>query len=244
MPWVICLASADAASLAPLRLTRGLEVAQKEPFIWLRGNINDETLDRLLRALPAIVRYEVLPNNRLRRVELRIPSETLPALQWQSVQTWLRVQMPSNSAGAQSQETSPRTVSLRIVRSGEERPTELLLTSLPDWQAFALSAPDVRLRPLRFAADTSGNVVVRGQPLPPLPGRQFVLYGSIAVEAGFTWEPAVSSEVLSRRLSLPSDAVALLREDGTFTRMEGEQFVPATRSAVRETAEGLLPHER
>src|SRR5436190_22518567 len=95
MSWVIRLAVTDAASLAPLRLTRGIEVAEKEPFIWVRGPSGDEKIERLLRALPAAARYEVTAGNRLRNLESRIPAETLPALNWQPVNTWLRVQMPS-----------------------------------------------------------------------------------------------------------------------------------------------------
>jgi hypothetical protein len=264
--WVICLAPADAESLAPLRLTRGIEVAEKEPFVWVRGASGDEKIERLVRALPAVARYELTGGNRLRNVETRIPAETLPALNWQPVNTWLRVQMPltnpvaarpglPGNAGRAATGDEARTpyvgksppphvggyeghgsVPLRIVRSTEERPIALLMTSLDDWREFALKAPEIRLRQLRFAVDEAGNVVVRGKPLPPLPGRQFVLHGNVAVQAGFTWEPAVSADVLSRRLGLSADALALFHEDGTFSRIEAEQFVPATRSAVRETA--------
>lgn len=94
--WVIRLALTDAESLAPLRLTRGIEVAEKEPFVWVRGPGDDEKIERLLRALPAIARYEVIGGNRLRNLESRIPAETLPALNWQPVSTWLRVQMPAS----------------------------------------------------------------------------------------------------------------------------------------------------
>jgi hypothetical protein len=242
--WVIRVASSDAGSLAPLRLTRGIEVAEKEAFIWVRG-ANDEKLERLVRALPAVARYELTSGNRLRNFESRIPSETLPALNWQPVNTWLRVQMPSSSLEGRFTErdtaaNTPSPVSIRIARSAEERPIALLMTSLAEWREFALNAPDIRLRQLRFAVDGAGNVAVRGKPLPPLPGRQFVLNGNIAVQAGFAWEPAVSADVLSRRLGLSADALALFHEDGTFSRIEDEQFVPATRSAVRETAERFV----
>jgi hypothetical protein len=128
------------------------------------------------------------------------------------------------------------SVSIRIIQSVEERPIDLLMMNLDDWREFALNAPEVRLRQLRFAVDEAGHVVVRGEPLPPVRGRQFVLDGNIAVQAGFTWEPAVSADVLSRRLGLSAEALALFHDDGTFSRIESEQFVPATRSAVRETA--------
>jgi hypothetical protein len=242
MSWVIRLAVTDAASLAPLRLTRGIEVAEKEPFVWVRGPGDDEKIERLLRALPAVARYDVIGGNRLRNLESRIPSETLPALNWQPVNSWLRVQMPSSSLeGRAAAANTPSPVPIRIVRSTEERPIALLMTSLAEWREFALNAPDIRLRQLRFAVDGAGNVVVRGKPLPPLPGRQFVLNDNIAVQAGFAWEPAVSADVLSRRLGLSADALALFHEDGTFSRFEDEQFVPATRSAVRETAGLVTP---
>jgi hypothetical protein len=110
------------------------------------------------------------------------------------------------------------------------------VTTLAEWNQFALNAPEVRLRQLRFAVDETGNVVIRGKPLPPVRGRRYVLDGNIAVQAGFTWDPAVTADVLSRRLGLSSEALALFHDDGTFSRIESEQFVPATRSAVRETA--------
>jgi hypothetical protein len=244
--WVIRLAVTDAASLAPLRLSRGIEVAQKEPFVWVRGPSNDEKIGRLLRALPAVARYEVTAGNRLRNLESRIPSETLPALNWQPVNTWLRVEMPSSSLEGRFTErdaaaNTPSPVPIRIIRSTEERPIALLMTSLAEWREFTLNAPDIRLRQLRFAVDEAGNVVIRGKPLPPLPGRQFVLNVNIAVQAGFAWEPAVSADVLSRRLGVSADALALFHDDGTFSRIEDEQFVPATRSAVRETAGVVTP---
>lgn len=244
--WVIQLALTDAASLAPLRLTRGIEVAEKELFVWVRGASGDEKIERLLRALPAVARYEVTGGIRLRNLETRIPAETLPALNWQPINTWLRVRMPLTNPHAPSPPPhvggyeGPGSVPLRIVRSTEERPNALLITSLDDWREFALNAPEIRLRQLRFAVDAAGNVVVRGKPLPPVPGRQFVLDGNVAVQAGFTWEPAVSADVLSRRLGLSADALALFHEDGSFSRIEAEQFVPATRSAVRETAQGFV----
>jgi hypothetical protein len=232
--WIIRIALTDAEALAPLRLIR-IEVAEKEPFVWVRGAGDDEQLERLVRALPAIARYEVTAGNRLRKLESRIPDEILPALNWQPLNAWLRVRMPSTNPSPPPY-VGGYSVGLRIVRSSEERPIDLLMTSIGEWRDFALRAPELRLRQLRFAADAAGNVVIRGNPLPPLPGRQFVLHANIAVQAGFTWEPAVSADVLVRRLGLSADALALLHEDGTYSRIESEQFVTATRSAIRETA--------
>src|SRR6267378_1909323 len=116
MSWVIRLALTDAESLAPLRLTRGIEVAG---------------------------------GNRLRNLESRIPAEMLPALNWQPVSAWLRVRMLWSPPERKFMEKEAAdytlsSVPLRIVRSSEERPIALLMTSLADWREFALNAPEIR----------------------------------------------------------------------------------------------------
>src|ERR1051325_10069047 len=96
-PWVICLALEDTHSLAGLRLTPGIEVGEAGQLVWLRGQRGDESLARKLSALPARERFEWLPDNRLRGIEKRIPSEGLPPLRWQPLVAWLQVRFPTAS---------------------------------------------------------------------------------------------------------------------------------------------------
>jgi hypothetical protein len=128
---------------------------------------------------------------------------------------------------------------LRLVRSTAEDEPALLLTSIEDLTGFADGAAKVRLDRLVLAANEDGAVIVRGMPLPPLPGRRFVLHGSVAIPAGFAWDPPVSSEVLARRFGGSGEELVLWTEDGTIQRLHREQFVPASRSAIRATAQAL-----
>ena len=230
-PWVICLAREDATALAGLRLLASIEVAETEKEIWLRGKPGDESLAAKLFALPTRGQFELIAPNQLRQLNQRIPSARLPELRWQSLSAWLQVE----SSVAALPALEPRTISLRLVRSTNEREPELLLTSLESFQHFAVQAAQVRLDRLQFASNFTGEVLIRGTPLPPLPGQRFILHGGVAVPAGFAWQPAVSDEVLARCFGVSGDALVLWNEDGTITRLSGEQFVAATRSAVRAT---------
>ena len=98
----------------------------------------------------------------------------------------------------------------------------------------------MRIERLRFAVTADGRVLVQGTPLPPIPGSRFVLHQGVAVPAGFAWHPAVGADVLSRRLGVSGDALVLWNVDETMTRLHTEQLIPATRSAVRATEEGLV----
>jgi len=232
-PWVIRLAAADRAALAGLRLMEGLEVAEDGASIWLRGRHASEAVTAVLRRLPAVARLEWLAGDRLRPWDARIPSERLPALRWEPLAGWLRV--ASTVAGLPGWPPAP--AGLRLVRGGEEQSPELLLTGLKDWNDFVAEAAEIRLQTLRFAVDDRQRVLVRGTPLPPLPGQRFVLHGDVAVPAGFTWAPAVSRQVLQRRLGLGPGQLALWYPDGRYCLLHTELLLPATRSSVRATTE-------
>jgi hypothetical protein len=235
-PWAICIALEDAASLSPLRQVAGIEVGEAGAQIWLRGKPGDEKLDAKLAALPARVCYEWLASNDLRQIDRRIPNDRLPTLRWQPLDAWLQVTMPTAAMAAEQ----PNPVSLRLVRSSCEQEPELLLTNLDDLVRFASMAAQVRLERLQFAANGDAQVLVRGRPLPPLPGQRFVLHGGVAVPVGFAWEPQVDSTALARRFAAADDAIVLWNEDQTITRLHSEQFVPLSRSALRATQQALL----
>jgi hypothetical protein len=233
--WALCLAREDAGSLARIRLIPAIEVGEAGPALWLRGQPGDESLSRALRALPALARYEWRTDGLLRRLEDRVPSAKIPGLDWQPLAAWLGVEAASAALPA----SRPRPVPLRLVRSATEREPDLLLTCLEAWSQFVSKAPRVRLDRLQFAAAGDTRVLVRGRPLPPLPGPRFAACGGIAVPAGYAWQPAVSVEVLARRLGIGADALVLWHEDGGIERLHSDHFVPATPSAVRATLEAI-----
>jgi len=234
-PWALYIAKEDSATLTALRLANGIEVAENDDQIWLRGKGGGETLEPKLAALPALERFVWLDLDKLCRIDQRVPSRRLPEFPWKPINAWSAVRFPLAAFPADL----PPKVSLRLVRSYEEQRPALLITSISEFASFIANAAIIRLNPLRFAANANGEVIIRGHPLPPLPGRQFVLHGRVAVPAGLSWQPAVSVELLERAFSVSGDAMILWHEDGAITRLHAEQFFSVTRSAVCATAAAL-----
>ncbi len=233
--WMIRLARADAVAVNALRLVPGLEVAEDDGDIWLRGNSAVEEFEHTLQALPALERFEWLPPDRLRPIYSRLPTVLLPSLTWQPIGKWSQVALPTAALMVQE----PIAVSLCLERSAEEKPANVLLTDFKEWMAFALQAAEIRLGRLKFAVSSQREVVIWGTPLPPIPGQPFVEVAGIAVRAGFCWRPAVSPQVLRQVFQAGEEALVLWRGDGSVSRLHPEQLLPASRRAVRATAMAL-----
>lgn len=235
--WALTLSTADASSLAPFRLAAGLEIAAIGSRLWLRGpRAGDAFMDRL-RSLPARERYEWVAPGQLRRHGSRIPCDRFPDARWESLAAWLEVRMPTAALPA----TVPRPVETRLVRSTTERPADILLTGWQEWAAWVFVAPRIRLQQLRFAVDDQRRVLVWGTPLPAIPGTRYVTRDSIAVPAGYEWEPAVEPGVMRRLFRIGADALVLWQADGRMVRLHREQFIAASAGAVRATAAGFNP---
>jgi len=132
-------------------------------------------------------------------------------------------------------------VSLCIVAAGAVREPALLESSLSLLAEYVSAAPQWRIERWSFAATAGGRVLVRGLPLPPLPGTQWTTLDGICVPAGFAWSPVVEPAVLRRLLQLDTGEIALLREGGAWDRIAAEAWARCSRSALRQANRGPAP---
>ncbi len=233
--WAVHIPSTDATGLARLQGRLGLEVCFQGDSVWLCGRDVDEDLEKKLRALRG-TRYEVLADRQLVPSGCLVPCGYLPDGSWIALRDALSIQIEPPALGAQI----AGQVRLQVVRGGPVREANLLLATLEAWVEYAGTAPQVRLERLAFAAGERGEVLVRGTPLPPVPGRHFVEDNGLAVPAGWTWSPQVDPEALRVLFQLDRHDIALLHEDGTWDRVRADDFVRATRSAARLSLEGAI----
>ena len=234
-PWAICLGKADLAAVARLRQMAAIEVCELPEQVWLRGPALDAKLHRRLAAMPGARRFFVLPDGQLQPVASRLPQNRLPNGPWMPLATRLTLGLPPASLAGRSEERVPLT----LVRSARPAVASVLLTHIDRWAAYAITAPRVRLDRWQFAATADGRVIVRGTPLPPLPGERWVECEGIATPAGWRWSPAVEAAIVRAVFGLQPGDLALWQTDGTWQRVRAADFTAASRAAVRATAEGL-----
>lgn len=222
-----------AAQLGPLRTLGGLEVHENGDEIWLRVRETSEEIQTALKSLPAATAFRVLDDGQLCQWGNLVPHGFLPTGPWESLSRWMAIELPRASLSGRVVNRVP----LELVRDSQPRDANLLLTSLEHWHDYGRTAPQVRLACLQFAVSVNNEVLIRGVPLPPIPGKQFVEERGIAIPCGWRWSPAVDVDVLVQAFSHSEHSLLLWREHGEMERITNDQFVRATRSAIRLSAE-------
>jgi hypothetical protein len=232
-PWAVHLTASAAPAAGELRMETGIEVLEADQSLWLRGKSCDERIDLLLRRLPGATRCEVLADGQLLPEGKRLPGGRLPEGSWVAIKSWAAVELPVATLAAHC--TQRIAIRLESVSTNDE--PEILVCTLADWSDYATRAPQVRLERLTFAASADGRALVRGTPLPPIAGTRYYERVGVAVPCGWGWPSWLTAELVRSALEIAPGTVALFSPAGTWEEIPADQFVGATRSAVRLSAE-------
>ena len=229
---VFVLAAADREALGSVRHLPGLQAAEIADQLWLRGLPATGELPLPVRGLPAVAIYALDAEGRLFPDGQRTPTARLPTgLVWQPICLFVPLELPTAALPAQG--TPAYRVRLRpSARAGAGA---ALLTTLTAWHAYAETAPEIRLRCLRFAVAADARVLLLGTPLPPLPGLELWLREGLLLPAGFDFEAPLLAPLLRQKLQTAADDVLLFAADGSWERVPNTDILPVTRSAVRLT---------
>lgn len=233
--WAIAVPRTSAAALARLRLLSGAEACLVEGHIWLRITRLSKDDQRQLRAVPGALRYERMADNVLRPWGALLPTRRLPDASWQPLREVLALALKTRPGNTS---VTP-ALALTLVREHRERPAAALRTTLREFSAYADRAPLARLTRLHLLANSRGEALLFGSPLPPLPGQRYWESEQIFVAAGYCWQPAVDATVIRRVLRCDALDLILWHADASWQAVSRDQLVLATRSAVRATIEEL-----
>ncbi len=158
----------------------------------------------------------------------------LPDLAWKALDAVSRPNVENPGLPAIVSQKS--TIRLHVSKSAPLDPNGLRV-ALPTLAEWAERAPQIRLKHLSFACGYDGDAVIRGTPIPSLPGSRFFEQNGVAAPLGQAWDPPVPPNVLSQAMNLAPGDLGLLRADG-WERIDAANFVPLTRASVRLTADG------
>lgn len=227
--WAICIKPDGVDSLGPLRCMRGLQVCMEDEEIWVRGE-NLETLSSLeVRSLPAVGRYQI-DTDRLLPLGKRLPVGLLPKGPWSPLQEWAEVDMARPLLPGKTLDR----LALSLTPSESPAESNLLITSVEACRVWAEHASALRLARLSIASDLSQQrVLVKGTPLPPLPGARYVINDSVGLPTGYDFDLSISRVDVVSLLRLSPGQCALFEPDGSWSVFNDDDLTAATRSTLR-----------
>jgi hypothetical protein len=232
---IIVLSQADKAALGSVRCLPGLQAAEDEGFIWVRGINALDNIDLRIRQLPGLHTYMLDADDNLFPFGGLTPVAKLKPLKWVSAAEYITVRLPVSALpGKVSQQHV-----IKLIPSGRSQEGNVLLTDLTIWKTYAERAPLVRLQQTRFAVSENNKVLIMGTPLPALPGKEYVLQDTLLLPCGFEFDPPAISELVITRLDPAKESLLMFDTDGTWEKVPKNAFMPSTRSAIRLTQGGL-----
>jgi hypothetical protein len=221
---VIVLDNKYKERLGQVRTVPGWKAAADEEQIWLRGPVDNGKMQTALSSLPATASYLMDEQFRLFPYGKRTPVLTLKELEWQSLANFIAVTLPvSAMPGA-----VPQPIKIRLSRSADVQPAFALLTTVAAWKNYVESAPLIRLKQLKFAVSAAGQVLITGQPLPPVKGTGYWLNKNMMIPAGYQLDPPLMADLIG------NENLVLFHIDGRREVISSSCFNAAERNLIRQ----------
>ena len=239
-PWVGIISDTSLVPLGRIRTIPNLEAARGSDWLWVRNISQSRTKledELLINTVPWQERYHILDDILLRPVGSLIPTARLPRLSWLPLIDLLKPTLARPLMPAHWPAPLPHPVSKVLSPLQAKQPEwakpEFLMVSSEDWLQFAETAPELRLKQLKFAQAARRFCLVGGQPLPPIPGTYIYQYQQTLWPAGNLPHQNSTLILWNQYLELGKDDLALIHADGTYELIPLPAWVPASRSAAR-----------
>lgn len=234
--WIFKIAKKDKDTLGSIRCSPSMTAAVDKDWIWLKGHFPSGKPIVEIFQLPLIATFILGNKNQLFPQGALTPVGQLPELEWRSLPELLPFEVPPAAMPGKLTERHQ----IELVPSEEERPGDALLVDWATWKNYVIEAPAVRLKPLQFAVTENKMVLVLGQPLPAIPGKEFWLQHHNLLPCGFDFKIAIVAELLAHKLNRDRDAYLRFDAFGQWQKIDINNFVKANRGAVCLTDQYLI----
>ena len=232
---ILQLRLSDKESLGVVRTLPGLLVAETETHIWVRGIMIKEKPNLGISRLPATATYLLDEDHNLFPVGKLTPIGKLPKLEWQPISKFIEVKLPTSAFPG----VVEKKHLVRLIPSEKMQPGKALLTNLSVWKKYAEGAPKIRLNQLRFAVSENREVLILGNPLPPIPGKEFWQKHNLLIPNGFDFEIPMVADLIFEKENTNDDAILIFHENKNWQKINLKHFVNGSRSAVRLTVAAM-----
>lgn len=213
--------------LGAIRKWNNLKAAFDKGLIWIKDFDYAQINSVEVKSIPEKqIFYE--RQGRLFLLNSLLPECIVPSLLWTSIERALPVKLPSfnhNYFGLKQE------VAVRLVPSDHEIKTVASIVKIQALKAYLETAPEVRLRPLKWVLLNSDRALILGSPQLPVSGEVFWQQGRFLIPAGFNFDLVLLADELANRIDRDQDHWIMWNSEITYALIRKTDFMPLSLSS-------------
>lgn len=213
--YYLCIPESAKNQLANIRHWGHLKLGNEQGQVWVKGFAETEIQSIEVLSIPYKVLYRE-EGAKLYKLNSRLPDRNIPSLLWTGIDRAIPIDLPSfnhNFFGIADK------VDIALVFSEQERPVVAQMVALDLLRDYLISAPQVRLNPIKWLIVGTEALLI-GTPELPLNGHAYWRQDSFLVPAGLELSPSILVPSLKKRLNPDGEYWTLLKEDGSFFQVK------------------------
>ncbi|MFH6946376.1 hypothetical protein [Flavobacterium sp. FlaQc-50] len=221
----------DLEFLGAIRNWETIKLAFDEQLVWLKDFAPEQLNAIEIQQIPFHVIYELKENLLFKKGSL-LPSKKLPSgLLWTPIMRALPVSMPRfnhNYFGID------QNIEIRLKPSEIVQEPYALLTDFSEIQSYIETAPDFRLKPLKWIV-ADQKILVLGNPLLPVKGNTYWLKENFLLPTGYDFEWSILAKTIQKNSNPLEEDLLIWNRDNSCFRIPKNKMKPLSISSFRLT---------
>lgn len=246
--WAARVPGVALSELQALRTNHNLLVCEVPGEFWIRPTASSESAtllaaNELLAGIVAEL-FRVTSDGAITPSGSLVPTGRIPTGPWVPIAEQFPVTLPTAGFPPLRMPASR----LKFVRSETVVESTVLELPFARLREHVRKTSVLRLNRWEFAVSQNGSALVRGTPLPTLPGQRYWETEGLIVPAGWTWSPSLAPEIVRHVLKLTPSESALFRlntndslDAFAWERIAADAFVQGSRPNFEATFQELSP---
>jgi MoxR-vWA-beta-propeller ternary system domain bpX2 len=222
-------------TLAHIRHWNNLKMGTDGYEIWVK-DIDYVQINSLeVKSLPSkTIYYE--RSGKLYLLNSLLPARNIPSVLWTAIDRALPIQLPPTNNNYFG--TTEKIV-LNIIPSETEQEAEGMLATIETLQQYIETAPEVRLKRLKWVIIDGDSVFLIGKPLLPISGDVYWRKEDFMMPTGYNFDLHALMENLNTVINPRNDHWIVWQTDNTYFKIRKEDFMPLSLSSFRKSMKEL-----
>ena len=159
----------------------------------------------------------------------KVPFEKFENLKWILLYEYFNITFPVSALSGELKEK----ISVSFIPGDHPTSSLALVTNFFHWKDYCLSNSKLRTDKLKYSLSDDSRVIVIGEPIPNIPGIDYLLEGNLLWPTGLDFEFSFMKQLLLDK-TRDTDNYYLFDKDGNYEEIKKENVGKVDLTALRE----------